>query len=302
MEMSGRESLFIQFIAHLVVLIIIFLKTSYANNQQSCPPSSCGDLDNITHPFRLKTDPRGCGNVRYELSCENNLPFLYLPTLEYKYYKLFVQALNYDNSTIRVVDPDLRKDDYCSSIPKISLTKYDISLENGFETKIKYNRAHHGCWSLEFSRDYDLTDTAIFLTCEKPMNGSRLHHYVDRAPYCAVNNSVFSESKRLYSYIVVNGNLSFSDLEESCRVDTMTLISRRKGREEMTNRSTYRDIHNELVYGFEISWLPSYEMESDEYRFFGTCFRESCEYNYWRTCYIDQDFNKVRCLIHCGKA
>ncbi|EXB81106.1 hypothetical protein L484_014038 [Morus notabilis] len=286
METSGKVPLFFRFVAHLVVLIIILHKTSYAgHNKQNCPPSSCGNLNRISHPFRLTTDPQDCGDQRYELSCENNLPFLYLRmpyTHEIRYYKFHVQAINYENSTIRVVDPDLRKDD-CSSIPKISISKDDILFENKFETKIKYNRVAHGCWSLEFPLDYNLIETVLFLACEKPMNSSHLYNWIDRTPRDN-NNSASSQSKRLYSYVVVNGNLSFSDLEESCRIDAMTLI--RKGKN--LNTSSYRGIHNELVYGFELSWLPGLEMES---------FIDG----YIRTCYVDEDFNKVRCLTHCGR-
>ncbi|EXB93847.1 putative receptor-like protein kinase [Morus notabilis] len=284
MEMSGRVPLFFRFVAHLVVLIIILHKTSYAgHNKQNCPPSSCGNLNRISHPFRLTTDPQDCGDQRYELSCENSLPFLYLRmpyTHESRYYKYHVQAINYENSTIRVVDPDLRKDD-CSSIPKISISKDDILFENKFETKIKYNRVAHGCWSLEFPLDYNLIETVLFLACEKPTNSSRLYNWIDRTPRVN-NNSASSQSKRLYSYVVVNGNLSFSDLEESCRIDAVTLIRRGKN----LNTSSYRGIHNELVYGFELSWLPGLEMES---------FIDG----YIMTCYVDEDFNKVRCLTHC---
>ena len=34
--------------------------------------SSCGDLQNISYPFRLQDDPVGCGDPDYQLSCMNN--------------------------------------------------------------------------------------------------------------------------------------------------------------------------------------------------------------------------------------
>jgi len=29
-------------------------------------PSSCGNIHNISYPFRLNTDPKGCGNKNFE--------------------------------------------------------------------------------------------------------------------------------------------------------------------------------------------------------------------------------------------
>nr|DAD29541.1 TPA_asm: hypothetical protein HUJ06_031009 [Nelumbo nucifera] len=45
---------------------------------EHCSPS-CGNIRNISYPFRLKGDPRmDCGDRRYEISCESNRTVLYL--------------------------------------------------------------------------------------------------------------------------------------------------------------------------------------------------------------------------------
>ncbi|KAM3729812.1 hypothetical protein ACB098_12G038900 [Castanea mollissima] len=66
----------------------------------TCSASSCGNIHNISLPFRLNTDPENCGDPRYELSCENNhTVLLYLFGGKY-----FVQEISYNNYTIRIVD------------------------------------------------------------------------------------------------------------------------------------------------------------------------------------------------------
>ncbi|KAL6321159.1 hypothetical protein AAG906_012931 [Vitis piasezkii] len=56
----------------LAVFHTFLLAICAANGNQTCRPSSCGDIQNISYPFRLKGDPPGCGDRDYELVCENN--------------------------------------------------------------------------------------------------------------------------------------------------------------------------------------------------------------------------------------
>ena len=67
---------------------------------QICSPSSCGDIRNISYPFRLKGDPPSCGFPQYELICENNRTMINL--LDGGMFS--VTEINYYNYTIRVVD------------------------------------------------------------------------------------------------------------------------------------------------------------------------------------------------------
>ncbi|ESW33442.1 hypothetical protein PHAVU_001G069700 [Phaseolus vulgaris] len=93
-------------------LIVLLFLLHLIHGENACPPSSCGKISNISHPFRLKEDPKGCGLSSYELSCENNIALfsLYSGTFH-------VQAINYNNFTIRVVDPGLQQTN-CSSLPR----------------------------------------------------------------------------------------------------------------------------------------------------------------------------------------
>ncbi|KHN05169.1 hypothetical protein glysoja_028067 [Glycine soja] len=84
-------------------------------------------ITNITYPFRLKGDPKGCGDNRYELACENNVTVLYLYSGKYH-----VQAINYNNFTIRVVDPGVQQPN-CSSLPRYFLSPTNFS-DKGIHT------------------------------------------------------------------------------------------------------------------------------------------------------------------------
>ena len=71
--------------------------------------SSCGNIHNISFPFRLKSDPENCGYPWYELSCENNRTVRYLRGGKY-----YVQVINYS----------ILKDNYFFSTPSFSLYRH----------------------------------------------------------------------------------------------------------------------------------------------------------------------------------
>lgn len=226
---------------------LLFIGATKANN--NCSPSSCGNILNITSPFRLKSDPKMCGDSRYQLSCENNFTVFYFDST-----KFLVQAINYDNPTIRIVDSNVQKDN-CSSVPNHAVDDYSF---------------RYGLGSLS-NKVFEVTDTlvntVVFLTCENPVNSSL---YIEASP--CVNEDVFasnshdewSESERhnsSYYYYVVKGGLHVSDLKSSCRIERTTLISSNamKGR-----NTSYMDIQNELAFGFELQWLPTDHPEQKE--------------------------------------
>ena len=103
----------------ITLLHFSFLSFCAASENQPCRPSSCGDIQNISIPFRLKGDPLGCGDPdpAYELVCENNRTMLY--------GKYYVEEINYQNYTIRVVVAGLEKSN-CFSLPLYSLTIDDL--------------------------------------------------------------------------------------------------------------------------------------------------------------------------------
>jgi len=113
----------------LLVIFLLLVQQICARNEQDngidCPTSSCGKITNISRPFRLKGDPIHCGDSRYELSCVNNVAVLYLYGGKYH-----VEAINYDNFTIRVVDPGVEKGS-CSSLPRYFLSQSNFTSVYG---------------------------------------------------------------------------------------------------------------------------------------------------------------------------
>ncbi|KAL6289475.1 hypothetical protein ACE6H2_006985 [Prunus campanulata] len=174
-----------------------------------CIPSACGHIHNITSPFRLANDPNqsNCINWNYYLFCQNNLTVLEVHSGNYS-----VQAINYDNLTIRVVDPGIRNNDF-SSIPRYSLSIYNFTT---------------------YYYDFQLassTTPITFFKCAK-----------------AVNSSVM----RTYNY-VKQGNITASDMEDGCRIEWTTLMSKSFLYEKNKNFSSH-DIHRALGYGFELQF------------------------------------------------
>ncbi|XP_059655454.1 rust resistance kinase Lr10-like [Cornus florida] len=86
-------------LAYFSLLIFSFLAESQARSLQQVCSSSCGDIKNISYPFRLKGDPESCGDHDYELSCEDNKTIL-----EYYSGRYYVKRISYTMRTIRIVD------------------------------------------------------------------------------------------------------------------------------------------------------------------------------------------------------
>ncbi|XP_020087853.1 LEAF RUST 10 DISEASE-RESISTANCE LOCUS RECEPTOR-LIKE PROTEIN KINASE-like 2.5 [Ananas comosus] len=86
----------------LLLLLLLLTCVGVAEgrkNHVSCS-SSCGHLHDIGYPFRLKSDPPGCGSPGYELLCDGGKPMLELGSAKY-----YVTDISYANQTISVVDP-----------------------------------------------------------------------------------------------------------------------------------------------------------------------------------------------------
>ncbi|KAM5550734.1 hypothetical protein ABKV19_027193 [Rosa sericea] len=211
--------------------------TSVLGDNGTCVPSSCGDVHNISYPFRLKHDPKHCGGQLFfiTLECHNNITVL--PLFSHEYY---VKAIDYDNSIIRVVDPGLEKNN-CASLPRFPLAYSNFSYD-----------------STEFWPDSAYTPVT-FLECANPVNSSL---YVNTAP-CI-------KSKR-YGYCIL-GDMSLEDVENGCSIDWMGMITSMHGKDR---NISYQDIHNELVYGFELYYDPSDMCPGGQRDYFGTCYPRS---------------------------
>ncbi|KAM6569505.1 hypothetical protein CsatB_017490 [Cannabis sativa] len=140
----------------------------------------------------------------------------------------------------------------CSSLPNNSLTKHQ------FENPSPSGKDQFGnpyVWGYKVPKT--LVSTIAFLKCENQVNSSS---YVDTAPCKIFGHNFGCGCKTNSHYYVVDGGLRVSDLESSCCVVLRTLVSAKA----MVNRrnTSYLDIHNKLAYGFELSWLNQYFIDT----------------------------------------
>ncbi|BBH05307.1 PR5-like receptor kinase [Prunus dulcis] len=247
-SMSGGSLLFA---AYTVLLLLLLLHVpsscshTVSNDNSDCT-RSCGNI-NISSPFRLKGDSKHCGvsDKSFELSCEakgngtTHHAVLYL--FSGKYY---VQAINYNNFAIRLVDAGVHKikDNYFSH-PLYSLTSFNFSYYSD------YTGPYY--WNLKGSM------SIIFLSCENPMNPSDL--IVETAPCISgVNNYSSSNSSfsnlTTYSYFLKYqwARPSSYNFGDSCKITLMVMVSP-STEEHMTS---CKGIYNEIAHGFELTWEP----------------------------------------------
>ena len=210
----------------LTVFHTFLLAICAANGNQTCRPSSCGDVKKISNPFRLKGDPSGCGDPDYELVCENNRTMVNL-----EHGKYYVADINYDNYTIRVVDPGVEKGN-CFSAPLYSLTREIFRSDK---------RAY-------FLNPHEATNTTVLMNCEQPISDG---NYIPITP-CNRSN-VTSSSSQAYVYALVGGgdSLLVNDIKYSCTI-SRTIITQflKPGNLSMS------DLQEILLQGLDISFLP----------------------------------------------
>ncbi|CAL5206569.1 unnamed protein product [Lathyrus oleraceus] len=203
----------------IILLLWLYPLPCLTQTNHQCLVSSCGDIRNITYPFRLKGEPENCGDPNYELSCENNQTILNLDSGKY-----FVEAINYNNSTIRITDAGVNKQN-CSSIPLYTLTNESFTTEKPY-TLLNNNK--------------NLV-TLAFISCAASVT----------SPIYMDTSSCMKGWSNSSNYAVF-GDLKISELEDSCSILVMVMVSNlNKGD---NNNVSYVKIHQQLVYGLELSW------------------------------------------------
>nr|GMD55077.1 rust resistance kinase Lr10-like isoform X1 [Ipomoea batatas] len=243
-----------------VICILVIHFSSHSNTTHYCKPSSCGIIHNITFPFRLNTDPQHCGNSGYELACdEQNRTVL---TLHYS-QKYYVQSINYDNYTIRVVDPDVQETNNVCSFPRYAVSQYSFfGFGGGYPYSISRAKRSQHYWE-RLPPIPLITVPIIFLSCPFPMKSST---FVETTKECWNNKSRSGRNNNAPFYpsaghaYVKLGTLNASDLRISCRVEVITMTSWRIQENNVSsqiNNISVLEIHDALTYGFELSWFPA---------------------------------------------
>ncbi|KAL7183632.1 hypothetical protein ACSBR2_025925 [Camellia fascicularis] len=219
-----------------------------------CNSSSCGDIHNISFPFRLKSDPvDNCGYKYGELECENNRTAVYL--FSGKYY---VQAINYYGTyygTISLVDVGTHRNN-CSSLPLHSLTPHNFTETVdpiGYSIDSESFVALVGCEKPVESPIYiDTTSNISTAFCEN--KGGR-----GGGGEGGVRGS--SSSKK-HSYVLVGNHflerrysLDWSDVANLCSVDMLFPIRPFQLPDgSLRNMTSLLEVHNALADGFDLYW------------------------------------------------
>ncbi|CAL5342892.1 unnamed protein product [Camellia sinensis] len=267
-----------------ILLFVLFLVNCDAlrTSDRNCDSSSCGNIQNIRYPFRYEGDPENCGNKRYELACHNNRPLLDLSSAgDPKYY--YVQAINYNNYTIRVVDMGIQNGS-CSSLPL-----YSLSFENFTGPAFSYDDYNsYGSYNPdEFQWEFPcLEAVAVLVECENPVN-SPLYMNTSSTTYTSCINKSSSHT-HYYSYFLF-GNSRASDVADLCRIDEIVAatswsplpLTTAAAAANYNFSSNFMEFHAQLASGFELSCA---KILCENCSRGGSCFIDPTT-NYTITCY-----------------
>ncbi|KAI9110927.1 hypothetical protein K1719_018047 [Acacia pycnantha] len=181
--------------------------------------SQCGNITNISYPFRLPHDPPHCGHPDYELACENKVTLLHLLlyysddvflNVRYRVVGTYrVVGINYHNFRIKLVDPGIQVGN-CSSLPLYSLSLYHFNHFWGspydYYEFTNYTPNNGGTVSFVFKQ-------VAYLNCSDPVRNDTT--YVDTAPCVKGGGHIYA----------VAGDLLAPRFQPHCRLEFVTPIA-----------------------------------------------------------------------------
>ncbi|KAL1146000.1 hypothetical protein V6Z11_A11G339600 [Gossypium hirsutum] len=221
-------------LSSLILIFLLFLCPQSSISRtltKPCGVTQCGNV-NISHPFRLKTQPSECGDRRFELDCEadNNQP-----TFFRRYNKFQVHEIFYENSTLTVSYQN-QVTDNCS-LPPTGRFNEDFF----FCEKLLFP-----AWLIDDEKLRDRYRFLYIVNCTSPVNSSI---YVD-ADRCR-NRSSDSFPTGSFFYFLDRDTTFPRDFDQSCTVvaDWIPI----KVKKNITALST-AEVYEKLSMGFELTW------------------------------------------------
>ena len=115
--------------------IFLFINEREARKNPRICSSSCGDIPNISYPFRLKEDPAACGDPDFELSCEKNKTVMNFHGGLY-----YVKRISYDDRTLHVADVNLANGS--CSLPYRSLSMDEVQRDARYPGVVNYTYSY----------------------------------------------------------------------------------------------------------------------------------------------------------------
>ncbi|XP_059290750.1 rust resistance kinase Lr10-like isoform X1 [Lycium ferocissimum] len=215
--------------------ILIFLHISQTCNARKskhcepstcgehCAPSTCGHIQNISYPFRLKTDPKHCGFSQAELACEDNKTIISLFSKNF-----YVQAINYDNQTIHLIDPTIQKEDMCSLIPpQLTFHQY-----NSMHFRPYYNYINGSERSIKRAAEPIFMFTCPFVT----------------NTFLEISGCELSK----HTYLKI-GEMNASEVSDGCTIQLIAMTSWPNFKDG--NNISLSDFRQAIIYGFELYYI-----------------------------------------------
>jgi hypothetical protein len=235
---SGTFHSFIMLKALMVYCLLAVLATNVGGSP--CAPFSCGDLRNISYPFRLLGDPPECGVEAYELICNGPKATIKINTGTY-----FVTEINYSNDSslesyfagtlgsFRVMDANLDMNSSCP-LPQWN----EIPYSNAVDWPINSDADD---WPIVSGGRIDLStyedDWACFVNCSRAITDNSMYQPVT---CLGASNS--------YVYVFIR-DCVIGDLEPSCGYLGMIPLD---GQAVRTANSSYGHIRQMMRKGFHI--------------------------------------------------
>jgi hypothetical protein len=169
--------------------------------------------------------------------------------------KYYVKSINYNNYTIRLVDPGIEEGD-CSSIPRYYLYASNFtSYYNYLEEDPYENKQQHKTFD-DIYMQLPMFQHVIYMNCSNPVRDNPV--YADTAS-CIKSNS--QGTGHLYA---IAGDLKVGNLTDvDCHVEFVTAISFFSYNYSFNDwdipneKYSYSEIHRMLVGGFDVSWMSA---------------------------------------------
>ena len=222
----------------IVVLYVFFLSVCVLGKEnddkyQISSPSSCGDIRNISYPFRLEGDPPSCGYPEYELICENNRTLtINLQGGEY-YGKFLVTQINYHDYTIVAAY-------YCTH----RWYPLPYTLPYFWGADYPYNSPSQ----------QTLFYIIVFMKCEESVSHE---DYIPIIPCNTTTTTTTTTSSSLtYVYAVVGDYVSVEDIPNSCTMSRYMVIQPLKTLPKPINLSMSDLQDYLLIPGLYLSFMP----------------------------------------------
>ncbi|XP_024197399.1 uncharacterized protein LOC112200603 [Rosa chinensis] len=221
-SLRKEESAAASILLYSVLTSLFFLAVQARSHKPGCA-SSCGDIENISYPFRLKVDPVGCGDPDYELSCVNNKTILEI--FPGKYY---VKNISYDEHIIRLVDVNFADRSSCS-LPSGSVVSRD-----GYVNDFRF---------LALGTNQTYTQ---FVKCSRNISQANVAAYNYTAVPCLTRVNGTN-----YFYAVYDGYYLARPRQPPCSLISVAISDYH---ENFVEPLSYEAIMKQLEAGFDLGW------------------------------------------------